>query len=54
MAEGDRKENETYSLFTDRNLDRLVMALVCHWDCILSDEALKAMIREKRAICEWL
>lgn len=32
MAKIDRKENETYPLFTDRNLERLFMTLVCHWE----------------------
>lgn len=32
MAKIDRKENETYPLFTDRNLERLFMTFVCHWE----------------------
>lgn len=32
MAKIDRKENKTYPLFTDRNLERLFMTLVCHWE----------------------
>ena len=32
MAKSDRKENETYCLFTDRNPERFFMTLVCHWE----------------------
>lgn len=32
MAKSDRKENETYLLFTDKYLERLFMTLICHWE----------------------